>query len=177
MSKTVMMALALGLGASMAGAQTLTTSNGSLQITACYGIHEGVQCDALYFLTKKPTLNASFTSNDFMAVLPNGKQVKPLLSYGNKDEYISAIQFTAQANKPAKLSLSLDIPNTTTSIKSLTLGNAKIENVMVRPMPTPPAPAATTVAPPTNLAKWSASLTNCRQTNPDEMVCTATLKK
>lgn len=171
------------LASGVAGAQTLKTENGELRISTCYGTLDGVQCDALYYLTKKQSLDVTFYSSSFTATLPNGDQASPTVSSGGKTSFGSFTDFKAQFNAPVKVSLLFNVPNATPSLRTLALDNERVENVPIRAsasaIPTP-APVASAPAPAQTIniaGNWSATLTNCKQASAGVVVCTATLRK
>lgn len=175
---TAVMALAVG---GLAGAQTWPTENGQYKLGACYGTKDGVRCDLTYTLLKKQTLDAFIDHREFSVFLTDGTKVSPSISVGgsNWTDYKSVKVYNGT---PIKVSLLFNVPANTSLFASLAIGDENIRNIPVRPLGAPavatPAPAAPAQAVNINISgNWNASLTNCRQSAPGVVVCTATLRK
>ncbi|WP_119673406.1 hypothetical protein [Deinococcus sp. RM] len=173
------MALLIAVAAGAAQAQTVEGDGGKYQLQGCYKVKEGVQCD-LTFTADKDGAQRQFNPSQFQAVTPDGKSyVDPnTATAGGAWEFYYGPNVTLYKGVPIKVSLLFrDVSASQLSV--LALEGTAIRNVPVRASAAaaPPSPAATTPAQVNLAGNWSATLTNCRQTSPGVVVCTATLKK
>jgi len=74
---------------------------------------------------------------------------------------------------PVQVSALFELPGTTSSLRILSVNGSRADNVAVKGAAAPAVDSSSV-----NLAgNWNATLTDCKQTSPGVVVCTATLKK
>lgn len=169
----MMAAMAVAL-ASGAGAQSVETYSGKYSISACFAVKDGIQCDMTY--TGKSNGRGTFDADEFQAVTPDGRIFDgKSISVGGKPWGSSFYGVDWFEAVPFKISVVFPAPTSTTRFAAVAAYDNAMNNVAVRTAATPPAPAPAATL---NIAgNWNATLTNCKQTSPGVVVCTATLKK
>lgn len=164
----------------MANAQTFNGSDGIYTLQGCYHTDAGVRCDFSYAIKKDDTqawtvLFAQAVTADGTNIGPSGVSVANSEFNDNNTRVINVYK-----EVPVKVSVLFDLPKTTTSLRILTVEGKRADNVPVRNSAAAPTPAPVTAAPAQAInisGNWTASLTNCKQVKPNEVVCAATLRK
>lgn len=176
MTRTLTVATLLFL-LSSASAQTqmLKGTFGSYTLLGCYHIKEGVRCDFDY--APSVTMRLNWSTNSFKTVTATGANITASKvavagsGWSTQPEGVSAYK-----NVNIKVSALFPLPANTATLRVLASESGHLEDVPVRnPSGQTSAPAASQGV---NLAgNWNATLSNCRQINDREAVCTANLRR
>lgn len=169
--------LALTLAGGVAGAQTWQGSNGTYTLSGCYQTKDGVRCDFVYSV--KSDSGLTWIPSSFETVTPEGGNLKAsAISVGGKPFERYGASVNAYRGVPVKLSVLFDLPKTQNAFRVLTISGERVDNVPIRGAAgTPTAPAPATAATLNIAGNWTATLTNCKQSAANTVVCTATLRK
>lgn len=169
--------LALTLAGGVAGAQTWQGSNGTYTLSGCYQTKDGVRCDFVYSVKSDGSI--FFSESSFETVTPEGGNLKAsTISVGGRPFERYGASIKAYKGVPIKLSVLFDLPKTQSSFRILNVYGERVDNVPIRGAAgTPTAPAPATAATLNIAGNWTATLTNCKQSAANTVVCTATLRK
>ncbi|GGI77216.1 hypothetical protein [Deinococcus wulumuqiensis] len=169
--------LVLALAGGMVGAQTWQGSNGTYALSGCYQTKDGVRCDFVYSVRSDSGL--TWVPSSFETVTPDGGNLKAsAISVGGKPFERYGASVNAYRGVPVKLSVLFDLPKTQNTFRVLTISGERVDNVPIRSTTGAQVASAPTTAANLNIAgNWTATLTNCKQSAANTVVCTATLRK